>query len=226
MEREFLFGIEFGLYVDKATYESWLNLLKGLVWAKDMDSRRWRRFRGSTRVLRLVHPHNAGPAPRTYARHPHRARSTSPGFSKLATPPYHAQDSQPVPPPANPDAVSPTLRLGSKRTAAAAFSPTSATFAAMPAKRPVSMSLVIPESQYLSGNGSNSTSHSPLEPLQSFAKLSIGSSPAGPSTQLAPPSTLPVPPAKQEVVPATLVTAYSVDERRRNVPPQVSWRRP
>jgi hypothetical protein len=84
------------------------------------------------------------------------------------------------------------------------------------------MSLVIPESHYFSGTGSKSTSHSPLEPLQSFSKLSIGSSPAGPTLQLAPPSTIPVPTVNQEVVPATLVTAYAVDERTRNVPPQVS----
>jgi len=82
MEREFLIGIEFGLYVDKSTYESWLNLLKGLVWAKDMDSRRWRRTRGAPRASRLMHPSTA---PRNSVRHTHRARSTLPVICKLAT---------------------------------------------------------------------------------------------------------------------------------------------
>ena len=37
MEREFLLGVDFNLYVDKPTYEAWLNLLKGLVCAKERD---------------------------------------------------------------------------------------------------------------------------------------------------------------------------------------------
>ncbi|KAF9552705.1 hypothetical protein CPC08DRAFT_262103 [Agrocybe pediades] len=45
MEREFLSGVDFNLYVDKATYEAWLNLLKGLVLAKEKDCRRYSRSR-------------------------------------------------------------------------------------------------------------------------------------------------------------------------------------
>jgi len=41
MEREFLLGVDFNLYVDKPTYASWLNLLKGLVMAKERDARRF-----------------------------------------------------------------------------------------------------------------------------------------------------------------------------------------
>lgn len=41
MELEFLQGVSFNLYVDKSTYASWLNLLKGLVLAKERDARRW-----------------------------------------------------------------------------------------------------------------------------------------------------------------------------------------
>ena len=40
MEREFLLGVDFQLYVDKQTYESWLNLLKGLVHVKESEVRR------------------------------------------------------------------------------------------------------------------------------------------------------------------------------------------
>ena len=39
MEREFLLGVDFNLYIDKITYASWLNLLKGLVLAKERDAR-------------------------------------------------------------------------------------------------------------------------------------------------------------------------------------------
>ena len=52
IEREFLMGIDFGLYVDKPTYESWLCLLKGLVHAKDKDSKQFRRTKGFPRAPR------------------------------------------------------------------------------------------------------------------------------------------------------------------------------
>lgn len=41
MEREFLQSIEYRLAVDAATYHSWLNLLRGLVQAKDRELRLW-----------------------------------------------------------------------------------------------------------------------------------------------------------------------------------------
>ncbi len=41
MEREFLVGVDFRLYVDKGTYETWLNLLTGLVIAKERECLRW-----------------------------------------------------------------------------------------------------------------------------------------------------------------------------------------
>ncbi|KAI0083171.1 hypothetical protein BDY19DRAFT_998786 [Irpex rosettiformis] len=50
-EREFLLGIDSCLYVDKATYISWLNLLKGLVLAKEKDCRHWRRSPRTPLVL-------------------------------------------------------------------------------------------------------------------------------------------------------------------------------
>jgi hypothetical protein len=40
MEREFLLGVDFNLYVDQTTYASRLNLLKGLVLAKERNARR------------------------------------------------------------------------------------------------------------------------------------------------------------------------------------------
>lgn len=69
MEREFLTGVDFNLYVDKTTYASWLNLLKGLVIAKERDARRLLRggMRGANSARRGVraerdgkywHPHH------------------------------------------------------------------------------------------------------------------------------------------------------------------------
>ena len=46
MEHEFLDGIAYKLFVDETTYESWLNLLEGLVAAKEREFERWRRWRG------------------------------------------------------------------------------------------------------------------------------------------------------------------------------------
>ena len=90
MEREFLFGVDFNLYVDKSTYESWLNLLKGLIMAKERDSKHFRKSRSLAHQARLAatphHPSSTGPATRTYVSssrqkppvYRNRARSTSP----------------------------------------------------------------------------------------------------------------------------------------------------
>lgn len=142
MEREFLLGVDFDLYVSKPTYESWLNLLKGLVWAKERDSRRLVRKR------RTTHPTPG-------KRKPHRARSTSPAHH-LPLPPYSYSCTQPSP-----------TKSGNKRSAAAAFSPTSAAFSSVPSKRPVSMILSIPETRF------PAPSYSPLE--QELKNMSIDS---------------------------------------------------
>ncbi|KAJ3825319.1 cyclin-domain-containing protein [Lentinula raphanica] len=228
MEREFLMGVDCNLYVDKPTYESWLNLLKGLVLAKERDSRHYHKSRSSARASR--HPGTSlTNTPHKYAnrgRASHRARSTSPEQSHrpLACSSTYPQYISHVPAvrSAQPD-LSP-LKSGAKRTAGAAFSPTSATFSHVPAKRPVSISLLIPESG--SHNGPNF--NSPLEGLQSFARMSIDSPNApGPhsshattaSASSSPPSWSSSAP-KEAVVPETLSTAYALDERRRSSAPQ------
>lgn len=74
MEREFLIGISYQLFVDEDTYNSWLNLLKGLVAAKDKEYRAWQqqqaRVARRERALAAAHvqPRVATP----------RARSSSP----------------------------------------------------------------------------------------------------------------------------------------------------
>ena len=83
--REILLGIDFSLYVNKTTYESWLNLLKGLVMTKEKDGNVWKKnSRGrSARAPGAPVPSNTWPPTRSAAAYatptrPHRARSTSP----------------------------------------------------------------------------------------------------------------------------------------------------
>ncbi|TFK68512.1 hypothetical protein BDN72DRAFT_769214 [Pluteus cervinus] len=253
MEREFLMGVDNNLYVDKATYESWLNLLKGLVLAKEKDSQRFRKSRGQVRSTRQkTHTTSTPSSSRIYTskyRVPSsRARSTSP-LRSTRTMPVHTTTSQINPYPysyphshsSNTDNLSPASseeyspspppQSGCKRTAATAFSPTSASFSHLPSKRPVAISLSIPESTY-GASAPNSTS--PLEGLQSFAKMSLSTSPLSarptshsqhhphePSHRAVPnPASSPwSAPGTRDPAPETLVTAYSLD-RRTSVPPQ------
>ncbi|KAF5376866.1 hypothetical protein D9615_007265 [Tricholomella constricta] len=217
MEREFLMAVDFNLYVDKATYESWMNLLKGLVNAKDRDSRHFRKSRGLVRASKLTHPPaSSGPASRTYMssryRAPsHRARSTSPNQTRRnATYSTFSHGISAVPEP-----TSPTPRSGSKRSAAAAFSPTTASFSHIPSKRPVSISLQIPE---FAPNNTGPHSHSPLEGLQSFATMSLASPHTRQPVQTVQQTSQWVPGPRQ--VPETLVTPYPVNEERRTAVPQ------
>lgn len=210
-------GVDFSLYVDKPTYESWLRVLKGLVSAKERESRNYRKTR-MVRSSRLPSGHSpAGPSSRsyssTYRNSSHRARSTSPTQTRPTLPyPYPSQAH-----PAHPVVLSPTPRSGSKRSAEAAFSPTSASFSHVPSKRPVSISLHIPD--FRPGLGGPS-SNSPLG-LQGFSKMTLAS-PHAPQ-----PSHNTQSPAwessSRHSVPETLVTAYSLDEGRRASVPQVRF---
>lgn len=235
MEREFLVGVDNSLYVDQSTYESWLHLLKGLVAAKDKDSQRFRKSR-------QVRVPKSSSSTRTYSnkhRVPsHRARSTSPVQSVRTTSldttsqVQHAQMyaySHPSHESASADPYwsSPTPHSGSKRTAATAFSPTSASFPEPPLKRPIAICLAIPESTpgFCAPNSS-----SPVEGLQSFAKMTLTTSPHSVST----PSRLqelsyravssPWSPsgtrAPAQVAPETLVTTYALCEMKRASVPQ------
>ena len=259
MEREFLVGVDFNLYVDKSTYESWLNLLKGLIMAKERDSKHLRKSRSLAHQSRLAtnYPSSTGPATRTYVSssrqkpvYRHRARSTSPTSRTPSYPqPSHSVVSHPEPLPSLPVPTmsysstntshyistltgSPTPRSGSKRSAQDAFSPTSASFSQLPNKRPLSMSLQIPEyRQSLSSGSTSSHSSSPLEGLQSFSKMSINTnhSPIETNSPWAENGTVidRVPttatPARNTIVPETLVTAYLMDEGKKSTAPQVGF---
>ncbi|KAL0063802.1 hypothetical protein AAF712_009247 [Marasmius tenuissimus] len=226
MEHEFLVGVDFNLYVDKATYGSWLNLLKGLVMAKERDGRNWRR--SSHRGARTVRqpgghitntPHRYSTASSKYRSHhaTHRARSTSPARDlpmPVAAPVPPRYTALPPPAPAvqqqpSPPIHAPVPRSGSKRTAEAAFSPTSASFSDIPTKRhPIS--LQIPETNVTV----QPHSYSPLD-VESFAEMSIDSPNAKRTVTTATHT-----PPRAVRGPETLATAYSLDERRRGAVPR------
>lgn len=116
MEREFLLGIDFGLYVDKTTYESWLNLLKGLVMAKERDSKHWQRSRCPVRTSHLHRPHchRHAHAPQSRAVS-HRARSSSPRRSSICAASHSPAYAAP-PPPAVHARIHPPLALRDARS--------------------------------------------------------------------------------------------------------------
>ncbi|KAF9231602.1 cyclin-domain-containing protein [Melanogaster broomeanus] len=193
MEREFLLGVDFSLYVSGKKYESWLNLLKGLVLAKESEGRSWRKSRTRHRNGRRVQPTPSTPTTRQNRRWisqstSSRARSTSPCA-------IHSSIFSPSPAP----------NTGSKRSAADAFSPTSTSFNELPPlKRPTGITLQIPANGF--PMGPNSTS--PLEPLQSFSKMSLSSSSPHSSRSI---SSAPSLSSMPENRPQTLVAAYRVD---------------
>jgi hypothetical protein len=213
MEREFLGGIDFNLYVDKQTYESWVNLLQGLVLSKERDSRYFRRSR-QARATTLVRSHAVAPLVRPRHRNfglSPRARSSSPVRPLTGSAlPSTSQYSSGIPM----DVMSPCRSHG-KRTVHDAFSPTSASFdlERPPAKRPSGLALDIP--QAIASRGS--VTPSPLESIQ-FSKLSLGSSPAmqqqpGRSAQEHTPA--------RHISPQTLVAAYRLDPTKARPTPQV-----
>ncbi|KAJ8589078.1 hypothetical protein M405DRAFT_818681 [Rhizopogon salebrosus TDB-379] len=205
MEKEFLMGIDFNLYVSKKTYDSWMNLLRGLVHAKERECRRWRHSRSRHRTPRHSQPMSAAPV-RTYRWRcqstSHRARSTSPeqpAHARTYSSSYHM-----IQPP-NP-ALSPCIASGLKRSAADAFSPTSASFHELPPlKRPTGMTLQIPEISYPTAPHSSS----PLESLQSFSKMSLSSS-SSPHSSRSAQSGLSHP-SMLDTRPQTLVAAYCAE---------------
>ena len=228
--------------------------------AKERDSKHLRKSRNLAHQSRLAvsYPSSTGPATRAYVSssrqkppvYRHRARSTSPTSRTLSypQPSHNVSHPEPLPPlPASSmpytstntsqyipaPAASPTPRSGSKRSAQDAFSPTSASFSQPPCKRPLSMSLQIPEyRQSLNSGSTSSHSSSPLEGLQSFSKMSINTNHSpietnspwaenGTGIDRVVPTT--ATPARNSIVPETLVTAYLMDEGKKSTAPQVGF---
>lgn len=222
MEKEFLLGIDFGLYVDESTYESWLNLLQGLVMAKERELQNWRRSWRPTRSLHRSHPRHHSYALRSQLT-AHRARSSSPrrmpSGAALAAPSQQVYYDSPQQLQQHVQYAVPSLQPGSKRTASDAFYPDAAAYArgqAQVPRRSTGLTLQIPELEYSSGQSSESSA-SPMESLQSFSKLSLGASPVDAGTGAPWVATVP----GQHEVPQTLASAYHVDDRRQYAVPQV-----
>jgi hypothetical protein len=234
MEREILLGIDFSLYVNKTTYESWLNLLKGLVMAKEKDGNVWKKnsySRGrNTRSARAPVPPNTWSTSRStdaYATptRPNRARSTSPSSQSFRYPFTFTSTTQPTLRPTNDQPSKP----GAKRSAEDAFSPTSTSFPPIkaPRRNTPALSLSIPGSAPI--NSSPAVNHgvksgSPLDNLP-FSKLSLASnSPAvtGSTQNAEPENRMWVSSSGQHVPPKTLSAAWPLQERERTwAAPQV-----
>ena len=236
MEREFLLGVDFDLYIDKNTYDGWLRVLTGLVSHKEQDSKMWKRTRCPVRTSHLHRPQCHRNAHLTTSRaSSHRARSSSPRRASICavshsvpylSHPHHYTPAPPPPPQPVPQLVPhasparPEVPSGHKRTASDAFSPTSASFPAVQQpptqvpRRMQGLSLDIP--QPTAHAHSRESSASPLESLQSFSKLSLGTSPV----EVVPPHAWP---ARHDEYPRTLVSAYRMDDQRPPIAPQVSY---
>jgi len=232
MEREILLGIDFSLYVNKTTYDSWLNLLKGLVMAKEKDGNVWKKSshpRGrSTRSARGAIPSNTWSASRytsAYATptRSHRARSTSPSTQSFRYPFTFTAVTQPTSRPTHDQPSKP----GAKRSAEDAFSPTTSEFPPIkaPRRNMPALSLNIPGSA--SVNSSPAVNHgvktgSPLDNLP-FSKLSLASNSPAVTTQATEPvGRMWVSSSGQHVPPKTLSSAWPLQERERTwAAPQV-----
>lgn len=218
MEREFLAGIDFNLYVDKETYVRWVGLLEGLVMAKERGSRQWRKSRQTPRaatVARPVAPLTVPSKGRTWSA---RARSSSPlHVSRGSDSPHSVTNSNPQYSPEIPIEVDESpLRSRGKRSAFDAFSPTSAGFdLGRPAKRPVSLAVEIPPCAAPAPVHIHTPS--PLESLQSFSKMSLGSSPA--LSQCTEGTAVAVP--ARHIPPQTLIASYRLDPTKPRPVPKV-----
>ena len=210
MEREFLRGVDFRLYVNTETYKAWVKLLQGLVSAKERDKMQW----GYSRRYSSLH----APTPRLSVPNlTARARSVSPlpslkagySFTFVAPPAYNSNpfseaqkaDTRRSHVPAGP---------GSKRQAVDAFSPRSAALSGPPSKRPISldMSVVRPTHDAPASAGS-------AYPLSAFAKLSLNK--LDTPSRSKPRSSQPA----EESSAHTLAAPYSIHDRMSTPEPEV-----
>ena len=213
MEREFLLGVDFRLYVNTDTYKAWVNLLKGLVSTKEREEQQWQYSRRHPSGIPIHAPSPRHSTSNTTGHQP-RARSSSPLPSLKAPYPFTFVAS----PSSNPFAHIPrtygqtnsymAARPGVKRPAVAAFSPASAFLPGPPQKRPTSLDMNV-----LRPTRGPASAGLPY-PLSAFAKLSLDRSDA--------PSRLTPPRSKHQTeVPQTLVAPYSLQDSNAPTDPQV-----
>ena len=182
--------------------------------AKERGSRQWRRSRQAPRattVVRPVAPLTVPSKGRTWSA---RARSSSPvHLQRGSDSPHSLANSNPQYSPEIAIEEESPLRSRGKRSAFDAFSPTSAAFdIGRPSKRPISLAVEIPQP----AAGSVHTP-SPMESLQSFSKLSLGSSPAlSQSTE-----GTAVTASARNIPPQTLIASYRLDPTKPRPVPKV-----
>jgi len=181
MEREILLRIDFSLYVNKTTYDSWPNLLKGLVVAKEKDSNIWKKsshLRGcGTRSARGAIPSNTWSASRSTSAYTtptqsHHARSTSPSTQSFQYPFTFTAVTQPTSRPTHDWPSKP----GAKCSAEDAFSPTTSEFPPIKALwcNMPALSLNIPGSASVNSSPAPSQSNSSMPvTLQSSPSLHL-----------------------------------------------------
>ena len=181
--------------------------------AKERGSRQWRKSRQTPRaatVARPVAPLTV-PSKGTWSA---RARSSSPvHLPRDSDSPHSLANSNPHYSPGISMEVGSPLRSRGKRSALDAFSPTSVAFDhERPAKRPLSLALEIPQS-----NAAGAHTPSPLESLQSFSKLSLGSSPV--PSQCAESGSVMA--SARHIPPQTLIASYRMDPTKPRPVPKV-----
>ena len=215
MEREFLAGIDFNLYVDEETYVRWVGLLEGLVMAKERGSRQWRKTRQTPHASTITRPLAPLTVPSKGRIWSTRARSSSPThLPRVPDSPHSFVHTFPQYSPKMLVDLDSPLRSRCKRSAVDAFSPTSAAFDfTRPAKRPISLAVEIPQS-----TAAGRHTPSPLESLQSFSRMSLGSSPA--LSQTAEGTAVPAS-SVRNVPPQTLIASYRLDPTKPRPVPKV-----
>lgn len=181
MEREFLQGVDNQLYVNLPTYEGWLNLLNGLMHAKEKEMKYWQR-RDEARMSSRTASNGVHTAYQQSSRS-QRARSSSPLRSLRA--PYPFTFAPPPLPQPNPFTLPPphVARPGAKRSAYDAFSPRSSAQTELnPAKRPLPLSLDVnvPRTQ------ASPFSASPMEPSPVDSVMYTATPPSAVHTPSAP----------------------------------------
>ncbi len=182
--------------------------------AKERGSRQWRKTRQTPRSSTVARPLAPLTVPSKGRIWSARARSSSPThLPRVPVSPHSIVNTLPqYSPEMLVDHESP-LRSRCKRSAFDAFSPNSTVFdLTRPAKRPISLAVEIPQSMTAGVH-----TPSPLESLQSFSRLSLGSSPALSQTT----EGTTVPASVRNVPPQTLIASYRLDPTKPRPVPKV-----
>lgn len=128
LERGILLGIDFCLHVNRSTYELWLNLLEGFVFAKERDGNIWEN-RQSARASALLNAWPTACAPPAW---PHHVRPSSRSSRVFCYPLTFTPITQPISRSIN---NRPFLKSGAKRPAVDTFCPISASVPLTKAQR-------------------------------------------------------------------------------------------